>query len=98
VTLFNCPFRIQRLTLQAGIQTPITPPITCSSVTVANRTLGDLRVETDPTGINYGIITSCFEDRFDLSQSGSATALYHDSAVVFFLRADQTGEVILTWT
>jgi hypothetical protein len=96
--MFSCPFQIQRLTLLAGIQTPITPPLTCSSVTISNRTLGDVRIITDPAGVNYGILSSCFEEQINLSQAGSATSLFHDNQVNFYLQADVQGDVVLTWT
>ena len=96
--LFACPFRIQRLTLQAAELTPITPPITCSSVTIANRTGGDVRIITDGSGTEYGILTTDFEERIDLSQSGAATALFHTGQVNFHLQADMTGVVVLSWT
>ena len=96
--LFTSPFRIQRLTLQAGEQTAITPPITCSSVTIANRSGGDVRIITDLVGTDYGIVTTDFEERIDLSQSGAATSLFHTGQVNFHLQADMTGLVILSWT
>lgn len=98
MTMFACPYRIQRMTLLAGVQTPVTPPITCSSVTIANRTTGDLRIITDQVGADYGIVSSCFEEQINLSQSGSATSLFHTEQVNFYLQADIAGDVVLTWT
>lgn len=95
---FTCPFRIQRLALVATVVTPITPPIICSSVTISNRTLGDLKVHSDASGNEYGIISSCFEERIDLAQSGSATALFRPTLVNFYLEAALDGDVVLTWT
>lgn len=96
--MFACPFRIERKTLIAGEMTAITPPITCSSVTISNRTDDDLEVHSDNSGTHYGIITTCFEERIDLSQSGSATSLFHDSSEVFYLKSAAGGLVVLTWT
>ena len=96
--MFACPFRIVRLTLIAGTLTPITPPITCSSVTISNRTTGDLELHSDDSGSDYGVITTCFEERIDLSQSGSATALYRTGQINFYLRAIDGGDVVLSWS
>lgn len=93
-----CPFRIERLTLVQNIVTPITPPIHCSSVTIANNTTGDLKLHTDDSGTHYGIISSCFEERVDLSQSGSATALFRPGQINFYLEAAVAGDIVLTWT
>ena len=97
--MFTCPFRIQRLTLPVGAPaTAITPPITCSSVTVSNRTDGDLRIISDQTGAEYGVVSSCFEERIDLPQVGSAASYFRRDQINFYLQADMGGLVVLTWT
>ena len=95
---FACPFRIQRLALAMNVVTPVTPPILCSSVTISNRTLGDVKIHSDATGADYGILSSCFEERIDLAQSGSATALFRPGHINFYLEAALDGDVVLTWT
>ena len=94
----SCPFRLQRLTLLAGDVTPITPPITCSSVAISNVTGDDLDVASDVDFTNYFTLPNCFERDIELSQSGSATALFHTGQVNFWLRAVIQGEVVLLWT
>ena len=96
--LESCPFRIQRLTLLAGAITPITPPWTCSSVAISNITGDDLDVGSDNQMAGYFTLPTCFERDIELSQSGSATALFHTGQVNFWLRAVAQGEVILLWT
>lgn len=84
--------------LVAMTPTPITPPMTCSSVTIANRSGDDVRIMADEAGTQYGIVTTDFEERIDLSQSGAATSLFHAGHINFYLQADSGGLVILTWT
>jgi hypothetical protein len=96
--LFSCPFRVERLTLLAGTPTPITPPLTCSSVAISNITGGDLKVASDQNMTEYFTLPNCFERDIELSQSGSATSLFHQGQVNFYLQADQQGEVVLLWT
>ena len=96
--MFTCPFRIERVALVAMTQTPVTPPMTCSSVTISNRTTGDLRIISDMTGTEYGIVSSCFEERIDLPQVGSAASYFRKDQINFYLRADVDGDVVLTWT
>lgn len=96
--LQTCPFRIQRLTLLANTITGITPPISCSSVAISNITGDDLDVGSDELLTNYFTLPTCFERDIELSQSGSATALFHTGVVNFWLRAVMQGEVILLWT
>lgn len=94
----SCPFRIQRLTLLAATITPITPPMTCSSVAISNITGDDLDVGSDAAMTQYFTLPNCFERDVELSQSGSATALFHRDQVNFWLRAVMQGEVVLLWT
>jgi len=98
MTIFACPFRVQRLALNAGEQTEITPPIDCSSVAVSNMTPDDLRVITTPDGSEYFVLPSCFERDIELSQSGSATALFRRGQVNFYVQAVQAGTIVLLWT
>ena len=94
----TCPFRIQRKTLLANTITEIVPPITCSSVAISNITGDDLDVGSDAGMVEYFTLPTCFERDIELSQSGSATALFHTGQVNFWLRAVMQGEVILLWT
>lgn len=96
--LFSCPFRVQRLTLLAATPTPITPPITCSSVAISNISGDDLKVGTDQGMTEYFTLPNCFERDIELSQSGSATALFHAGQINFYLEAVMQGEVVLLWT
>lgn len=95
MTTFSIPFQIERLTLQAGQQTEIIPPVTCQSVTIGNATGGDLRVITDEAGANYLIVVDGFERVIWLPTPTSG--LFHRAQVGFWLQAAMTGTVILTW-
>lgn len=95
--MFACPFRVERLVLTAGQLTGVTPPIICSSVTVANRTGSDLEIHSDDSGTHYGIVADGFEERFDCSQSGSATALFRPGQFNFYLRSSGGGTVVVSW-
>lgn len=96
--LFTCPFMVDRYDLLAGIPTPIIPPMTCSSVAISNMTADDLAVLTTPDGTKYFVLPSCFERDIELSQSGSATALFRKGQVNFYLQAVEAGTVVLLWT
>lgn len=96
--IFAPPFRIQRKTLIAGEMTEVVAPRTCSSCTVANWTGDDIQIITDGTGTEYGVLSDGFEERINLSQSGSATALFHANQISFYLKAAQTGVVVIAWT
>lgn len=91
------PFRCERIAVVAGVQLAIMPPIHCSSVTIGNTTLDDLRVETVADGSEYFILPNCFEREINLSQSGSATAQFRPNLISFWLRPVLSGTVILLW-
>lgn len=95
--MFTCPFRVERVLLVAGELTPITPPITCSSCTVANRTGADIEIHSDDSGSSYGIVSDGFEERFDCSQSGSATALFRTGQVNFYVKSAGGGTIVVSW-
>jgi hypothetical protein len=95
---FTCPFRIQRIALSPGVLTPITPPMICSSVTVANRTGADIEIHSDNSGTDYGIVSDGFEERFDLSQSGAATAVYRPGQINFYVKSTPGGTIVVSWS
>lgn len=92
------PFRIQRLALVAGVVTPITPVFTCSSVSIINSTTGDLKIITDGTGAEYGILPPIYERIIFLPQTGPTVSLFRGDTIAFWLQAANDGTVVLIWS
>lgn len=89
------PFQIQRLTLQAGVLTPVTAPRSTPSVNVGNATAGNIEIHTSETGTDFVILASNFERLITLSQP--AYGIFRKDVIVFWLKAVNTGTVVLIW-
>jgi len=85
---------VQRLTLGAGVFTAIRPPATFAQVSIGNGTLDDLQVHTNEDQTEYLIIASGFERNVPVDRP----AMMSPPDVAFWLKAVQSGTVVLLWT
>lgn len=86
-------FRITRLTLVAGVKTPVSPPIVAQNVTIGNGTAGDLQVHTtNDSDLEYLVITSQYERTIQLNRSR-----FSFEAVAFWLNSVAGGTVVIQW-
>jgi len=87
-------FRIQRLTLGAGVFTAIKPPAVFASVSVGNGTTNDLQMHTNEDQTEYLIIASNFERTVPVTTLGA----FANPDVAFWLKSAVGGSVVLLWT
>jgi len=87
-------FRIQRLTLGAGVFTAIRPPAVFASVSVGNATAGDLQVHTNEDQTEYLVIAPDFERALPVMTLGA----FANPDVSFWLKSAVGGTVVLLWT
>jgi len=86
--------RIVRLTLQAGVLTPVAPPNPMEKCMVANGTGGDLEIHTNEDLTEYRVLTSGFER---LVEAHKLQGFLNDNTA-FWLRSAGGGLVILEWS
>lgn len=90
------PFYIERITLLAGIATPIIAPITCQSCTIGNATGGNLLVSTDDQFVDhYRTIADNFEWVIWMPRQDSGQ--FRQGKVAFYLQSAGGGVAVLSW-
>jgi hypothetical protein len=87
-------FRIQRLTLGAGVFTAIRPMAVFASVSIGNGTADDLQVHTNEDQTEYLIIAPNFERSVPVNTVGA----FAFPEVAFWLKSTPGGTVVLLWT
>lgn len=87
-------FRIQRLTLGAGVFTPIRPPAVFASVSVGNGTADDLQVHTNEDQTEFLNIAPDFERAVPVNTLGA----FAFPEIAFWLKSPVGGTVVLVWT
>ena len=84
---------VRRVTLLAGVTTPVYPPRECHDVTVGNATVGDLTIYSTPDDASRGLIVAAGYER-----NLTVRAHYFRSTeIAFWLNAVSAGDVVLTW-
>lgn len=91
----SVPFQIDRQTLTAAVLTPITPPMTCQSVTIRNETGDDIQVASDDAGLQYVTIADGLERVIWLPTPSSG--LFRKDQIAFWITAAASGDVVLMW-
>jgi len=87
-------FRIQRLTLGAGVFTPIKPPAVFAAVAIGNGTADDLQVHTNEDQTEYLNIAPDFERSVPVTTLGA----FSNPDTAFWLKSPVGGTVVLLWT
>lgn len=86
-------FWIDRLTLQAGVSLTVLPPRDAGDVTIGNATTGDLKVYTQPDDdAHYLVIATGYERLLSIRPLA-----FPANTPVFWLKAVQSGDVVLIW-
>jgi hypothetical protein len=87
-------FRVQRLTLGAGVFTAIRPPAVFAAVSIGNGTAADLQVHTNEDQTEYLIIAPDFERSVPVDILGA----FASPEIAFWLKSVPGGTVVLLWT
>jgi hypothetical protein len=85
-------FRISRLALGAAALTAIAPPVACTSVSIANGTVGDLQLHTNDNSLEYQVIAPGYERTVTLERG-----LFMPGTTAFWLNALSGGLVVVQW-
>jgi hypothetical protein len=86
-------FAIRRVSLSAGVTTLVYPPRECQDVSIGNATAGDLTVYTTPDDVTaYLIVPASFERLITVRRH-----LFRVGQAAFWLKAAQSGDVVLIW-
>lgn len=94
--LYAPAIRIQRVTLAAGVLTPITPPAPFTHCMVGNITGSDLSIYTcdDVAQNEFRVVTTGFERELRAYHRG----FYQNLGAAFWLLSTPGGTVILEWS
>jgi hypothetical protein len=86
-------FRIQRVSLSAGVRTAITPPATFKSLAIDNGTTGDLTVYTNDDESEYLVISAGYGRTIPVEQHR-----FSPSETACWLKAASSGTAVILWT
>lgn len=88
--------RIERMALSAGQKVAVRPPCSSTQVTIGNGTAGDLEVHTtDEDDAHYLVVSAGYER--PLSKLHDNGTIFSTETVAFWLKAAQSGSVVLLW-
>lgn len=86
-------FRTQRVTLAAGVSTPVIPPVAARTVEIGNASPDDLKVySASGDEGTFFVITAGYAKGIDLNQFR-----FDPNLVAFHLKAVQDGVAVLVW-
>jgi hypothetical protein len=85
-------FRIQRVTLVAGVLTPIYPTVASCSVAIGNGTGADLELHTNTDESEKSILAASYERPVTLH-----THRFAPAEIAFWLKSAAGGTVVILW-
>jgi hypothetical protein len=85
-------FRIARVSLSAGVLTPITPPQAFTAVSIGNATATDLEVHTQSDGSEYLVVVSGYERALPVVRTQ-----FDSYEIAFWLKSTGGGTAVIIW-
>lgn len=85
-------FRITRVSLVAGVLTPITPPAVFTAISIGNGTATDLEVHTQSDGTEYLVVSAGYERTILI-----AKRQFDSYEIGFWLKSSGGGTAVLIW-
>lgn len=86
-------FRVQRVTLVAGVFTPVHAPVNASNVSIGNATDDDLEVHTCDDESEWRIVAAGWEYGIGNTRGW----FYQQQQVAFWLKSAPGGTAVVTW-